>query len=243
VHEPESEAGGAAPWVPEPSSDVRFPPDPATSAARVYRRKRDRRRVPYRVAALAYIFLVVMTFSIYYGQSAFAPSPPPSSGGGGSSSGGAPRNTHYITFGDPTVHDTTCGDGTVFPTETVPWVGSRVALTTHDIFLEVVELLDGDVTGGPTPTPSVNATSVCAGAPPTSSPTWYVVLQNPSGANVAYFSYSQGWAILDPPYTPVTIANGSALVLVPFPQLAGTSFGICVLAVVGTASIGDCAQL
>jgi len=211
--------------------------------AREYRRRRDRRRGPYRLGAVSYIFLVVVTFAIYYGQSAFAPAAPPSVNGGGTSSGGAPARVAYLSFGTPTVQNATCGDGTVFPTVVVPWESSRVPLSTHDIFLEIVELLDGDVSGGPAPAPFVTASNVCAGSPPTASPTWYAVLQDPNGANVAYFSYSQAWVVLHPPPSSLPIANGSALIVVATPFLSGLSFGLCVVGGAGTAPINECAQL
>lgn len=116
-------------------------------------------------------------------------------------------------------------------------------ISTARITLEMQELIDGDIDGGPTPTPSVTADYVC-GAPLSSPWTcWYVVLQTPGGVNVAYFSYSSGWVNLNDPGAPITIANGSTMVMISVPSYAGLSFALCVIGVETLSGLFVCSPL
>lgn len=212
---------------------------PELSVAREYRRRRDRQQAPYRMVVAALVVLGLLNFAAYYGIHGSILGP---SGNGSLTVSGPSGPTDNVTLGTPTIHNTTCGDGRTVQTEWVPWVGAQVAPTTAQVILEVAELLDGDVDGGPTPAPTVTATSLCPGAPPSVSPSWYVVLRDPAGANVATFSYATSWVILSH-LAAAEIFNGSALVMVADPPLAGTSFALCVLGTVGAPSISACAQL
>jgi hypothetical protein len=208
--------------------------------AREYRQRRDRREAPYRMMFAALIVLALVNFTAYYGVHAG------NSGGSGGSPFGLPSSggpSDNVTLGTPTVRNTTCGDGQNMTTESVPWVSATVVPSTGDVFLEIVELLDGDVDGGPEPAPTVTATSVCASAPLTVAPSWYAVLQAPVGANVAVFSYSTNWIILDHSAATVPIYDGSTLVVVADPQLSGASFELCALGGPGGLSISVCAEL
>jgi hypothetical protein len=147
-----------------------------------------------------------------------------------------------VTFGHPAFSSATCGDGQNITVESVPWVSATVAPVTSQVFVEVVEQLDGDIDGGPEPTPAVTATSVCAGAPLDSPPSWYVVLRAPAGENIAVFSYSTNWVILSHTAN-APIANASTLVLIANPQLSGTSLSLCVMGDIGTVPIQGCQDL
>lgn len=205
------------------------------SAARAYHYARDRRRRPFEQGTVAGLVVAFAACAIFYSQNL----PPPSSGIASS----ATSDTGNVTLGQPVTETVTCGNGHPFVVESVPWEKARVPEATDQIFLELVELIDGDIDGGPEPSPMVSGTSACAGAPPTASPAWYVVLAAPNGVNVAYFTYTQGWTDLPPASGPLPIANGSALIVLAVPSVAGLSFGLCVLNDVGTATVDACAEL
>ncbi|MGI0053100.1 MAG: hypothetical protein ACREC5_00290 [Thermoplasmata archaeon] len=185
--------------------------------------------------------LLIGNFVGYFGVDA---SPPiPSSTGGLSvpgPTGVVPLDP--VTFGAPSVHSAICGDGSPEITEWVPWLSAQVPPRTNQVFLEIVELLDGDVDGGPGAGPAVNATSVCTGAPLDHAPSWYVVLRTPGGTNVAVFSYPAGWDDLGAGAGGVPLENGSTLVLVADPGLSRLSFGLCVFGDLGEP-IQQCDQL
>lgn len=212
------------------------------SAAREYRRARARRRGPYEFAVGFLVLVGVIVSVVYYATN--LPSTSPALSASTSSRGGAGGIPQYILFGPPSLRNVTCGDGRNFEAEVVPWVAARISIQTDDIFLELTELIDGDIDGGPTPTPAVTASSVCAGAPPHVSPSWYIVLQSPAGVNLAWYSYSQGWVVLgSSTVTSIPIANDSSLVLLSVPSVWGLSFGMCALGDVGSADIDSCAPL
>jgi hypothetical protein len=226
------------------SADAR-PLGPATSVARAYRRRRDRERRPFRLATATLLVLSVVSLGLYYGMGGFSGGNLSSQATGNDSAGGPGTEIAlpFVTFGTPVVHNATCGDGRAFPVETVPWTSSNVPISTQGIFLELIESIDGDVDGGPAPAPSVSLSDVCSSAPPNTFPSWYAVLQGPSGQNSAYYSYNQGWVMLDPSVSTITIANDSALVFVQLPLPAGLSFELCVLSIVHAPPIDDCVLL
>jgi hypothetical protein len=208
---------------------------PRRSLAREYRRRRDRRQAPYHMMVAALLLLGMVNFTAYYGLHAAAPGSP-----NGTPTGGLADN---LTLGAPSLHTTTCGDGRNITTEWVPWVGAQFVPSTNQVFVEVQELLDGDIDGGPAPTPSVTADSFCSGSPPSTSPSWYVVLRPPVGNNVAFFSYSSNWVILNHASADIPITNGSTLVLVANPPLAGRSFALCIMGETGARFLNACSQL
>jgi hypothetical protein len=224
-----------------PAADL--PPDPSTavpSLAGEYRRRRDRRERPRRRALFAAVVVGPVILAVYYGVHA------PGPGALAAENPSLPLPHVYldsVTLGTPAVQNVTCGDGATVKTELVPWVNASVEPTTHQVFLEITELLDGDVDGGSAPNPTVTSSSVCAGAAPTVTPSWYVVLRSPNGTNVAVFSYSSNWVILNQASSELGIANGSSLILVANPSLAGLTFGLCALGVTEYLSLWTCAQL
>jgi hypothetical protein len=206
----------------------RTPPGSATAFRRALRRTARRRAAAIGIAVVvAAAALAVLT----------------GPGGHFGAGGAAAPPSGALVLGTPIPATTTCTNGESAPMEAVPWVGADPPLTTANITLELVELIDGDVDGGPTPAPSVTVASVCGAPWVTGWASWYAVLQNPAGANVAYFSYSQGWVDLAAPGQPLPIGNGSTLVLISDPSFANLSFGLCVLGIVGGPSLDVCAQL
>jgi hypothetical protein len=161
----------------------------------------------------------------------------------GNPSNAPSSNIDSVYFGLTSVYATKCGDGANVTTESVAWLNATVAPSTRQVFLEVVELLDGDIDGGPAPAPMVTFSSVCADSPPATSPSWYVVLEAPDGGNVAYFSYSTGWEILDHVNGAAPISNGSRLIVVANPLLTDRSFDLCTTGIVGTETLRACAEL
>ena len=227
---------GAAPPAAAAPAGERVP-----SPAREYRRQREQVRGPYRLTIGSLVVFALFNFVLFYGPyiAAGGPEGPPESG-----PTAAPGvSSTSIDLGTPVVGNATCGGNTTFPIETVPWVGSSPPVSTREVYLEVQELVDGDIVGGPSPPPSVTVASLCAAGPPTATATWYVVLQNPSGGNVGYFSYSSGWVVLGHPGADYRISNGSALILLSVPPLAGLSFGLCIFGDLASAPVQACDQL
>lgn len=241
-------AGASAREVDVP--DDGYGPDPGAeptrrSIAREYRHRRARRE-PFRATVYLGVLVALGALVVYFAENV-GPGPigPALTGNNSTSAGGTggPTKTITVTFGTTAQRTVTCGDGQTFPAEFVPWQGSSQGLSTSQVFFELVELIDGDIDGGPGPVPSVTGSLVCAGAPPHTYDAWYVVLQNPVGANIAYFTYSAGWVMLEPHQLSVPIQNDSTLVFLSDPNVSGLSFGLCVLGDVGPASLDDCASL
>ena len=217
---------------------------PGVSAARAYRRARARRRGPFEFLAGFAVVLAAVALVGFYGQHL----PPASNASAGTPGGlGAvvpPSNAPpYLVLGTTGHRTVTCGSGQSFSAETVQWQASQTPLTTDQLFLEVQELIDGDLIGGPAPTPAVTTDYVCAGSAPSANPSWYAVLEDPAGVNVAYFSYASGWVPLDPSVSSVHIVDGSTFVLLAVPDLSGSSFGLCFVGNEGGPSFDQCAQL
>ncbi len=216
------------------------------SPGREYLRRRERRQGPWRAAAIALVALGTVTAAVYYGENA---RPSSGAGSGAASSGrsgpsapasGSPVN---ITFGAARVSSVTCGDGRSTTAVELPWIASSPAVETDAIFLELTETLDGDVDGGPGPTPAINATSDCLGGPPSVAPNWYAVLEAPAGRNLAVYGYGLGWIFVNDSLSSVPIAPGSTIVFLSDPSYAGYSFALCVFGAEGHPYFEDCATL
>ncbi len=219
--------GAAEPVRPARASEFRV---------RSYRRDQRRRTV------LGVLLVVgIVALGLFFAPGASLSGSQGASSGGSSPSG--PSGSVTVNLGPATVATTTCSDGKTTTTEGVPWVSSSAPVSTSEIALELQELIDGDIDGGPTAYPSVSASYLC-GAPVQSAWTsWYAVLQNPAGANIAFFSYSQGWVNLNQPGVGITIADGSTLFVLSDPSYAGLSFALCVLGDVGAPTINVCGEL
>jgi hypothetical protein len=142
--------------------------------------------------------------------------------------GGGNNAPIEVTFGTPTTSNVTCGNGANVTLETVPWDHATATVRTGDIVLEVRELFDGDVVGGPTVTPDVTTTNDCAGAPPGSGHSWYAVLANPAGTNLASFSYSQAWTPINGAPPSVIVTNGATVTILIVPAVANLGYGLFV---------------
>lgn len=211
------------------------------SLASDFRRQRDRRDRRRDTVAGALLVIGLVALGAFFAPGAsLNGSQGPSSGGSSSS---AASGSISLTLGPAIVATTTCSDGESTTMEVVPWVSASAPVSTNEITLEIHELIDGDIDGGPTAYPSVSPSYVC-GAPLQSAWTsWYVVLQNPAGINIGFFSYSQSWVNLNQPGVGITIANGSTLALLSDPSYAGVSFALCVLGDIGAPTINECGEL
>lgn len=181
------------------------------------------------------IVLALVTFYVAFGPAGRV------GAGTGASSTSTSTGSVVVDFGAPIVATATCLNGQSTSVEAVPWLGSSAPLSTANISVELVELIDGDVDGGPIAPPSVTPNYVCGQAFESAWAAWYVVLANPSGENLAYYSYSTGWVNLAGVTVP--IENGSSLTLVSDPSFAGLSFALCVIGHVGGPTIDSCDQL
>lgn len=211
------------------------------SLAGDFRRQRDGRGRRHRTVLGVLFVAGLLALGFFFVPGASLNGSQGRSGGGSSSS--APSGSVSVVLGPAVVATTTCSDGKSATVEGVPWVSASAPVSTNQITLEIQELIDGDIDGGPTAYPSVSASYVC-GAPLVSAWTsWYAVLQNPGGVNIAFFSYSQSWVNLNQPGAGITIANGSTLFVVSDPSYAGVSFALCALGDAGAPTISVCGQL
>jgi hypothetical protein len=218
---------------PEEFEDPRDPSTP--SVAREYRRRRSAREAPYRLMVVGVVVLTLINFSAYYAVN--LPSSPVEYG-----LPPASATADNVTFGATSLSSATCGNGQSMVVETVPWENATVPPSTGNLFFELVESLDGDIDGGAAPSPVFNATSVCADRPISANPSWYVVLRDPGGSNIAAYSYSSGWLILDH-QSSAPVADGSTLVFASEPQVSGLSFELCALGGTAYGYIYACAPL
>ncbi len=209
------------------------------SVSREYLRRRDHRRLPRVGAALAVAIIGVVAGVSFYATH-LPPAPAP---GSPAATGGPSGPTINIDFGTTTVGNATCGDGRTAQIESIPWQSSTPALAPAELFFELEETLDGDIDGGPGPVPSVTPTSVCARAPIQVSPTWYAVLKDPNGTNFAVYAYSQGWIFLNSSAASRPVPDGSTVVMVSNPSVAGLSFALCVFGDVNLPYFTECALL
>ncbi|HTT26628.1 MAG TPA: hypothetical protein VMH90_06700, partial [Thermoplasmata archaeon] len=197
--------------------------DPNSPAA-TYRRNLLRRRAPWKWTA-GFLVVLIVALAAYYVIS--TPHPAGSSSGGGG--GGCPSPcttpvTDYVTLGAPSVSSVTCGEGGQASVEEIPWIGATAPLTTADVFLELREIVDGDIIGGSGSAPFVTRASLCPGAPPSPAYSWYVVVEDTGGANIMTFCYASGWTPVGPGPSSIPLSNGTELFLVIAPAVAGAGY-------------------
>ena len=137
-----------------------------------------------------------------------------------------------VALGSPVVGSVACAAGGSAYTERVAWINATKPVATGDVNVKVYEIFDGDFVGDPGAVANATASDVCAGAPPTSTSLWYIVLSAPNGTNVLTYTVDRGWLNLTGGTGSGTILDGSFLTLVTSISLAGTGRG---LAVVGSA--------
>jgi len=201
-------------------------------SARAYRMTQGRRRRRARLAVAAVVvvvFVVVAVFVLVHTAPppSSAPSGTPGAGNGGGSSGGSSSRVS-ISLGAPVVGTAQCGSGGSVPSERVLWNASSRTISTTDVNVLVVELADGDLLPGVTFTPGVTPTDPCAGSAPSPDSHWYVVLSDPNGTNVAFYTLPMGWVGVGGGPSALTIANDSALTLLITPSVSGIGYGLAV---------------
>ncbi len=194
------------------------PPAAGAGPSARFRRERDRGRIRLIGAVVGVALLVLVAYLVVVPDLR----PPP-----GSSV--APTGGSLVRLGPAALGVVPCSTGPAAIAERIPWINASVTVTTDDAILVVVDL-DGDTLYSTGPLPSVSASSDCAGALPTPNWTassglnvgfsWYVVLSDPSGTNIAYYTLTQGWLPVGNGPWPAPIANGSALTLVCNPTVS-----------------------
>ncbi len=198
------------------TSPVR-PESGAEGATSRFRKDKRRRRVRWTVAAGVVVLMVIAAYLVVI---------PPTSPS--RSSPGSPFAGVAVHLGNSSLDVVTCGTGTSVIAERVPWISATTRVTTAQIVMLVSDV-DGDILSDTGPSPNVTSSNSCAGAPPEPRPlagvgndfSWYVVLSNPNGTNVAFFTITQGWVLVPAgPSTPLTVANGSALTLFCTPSVS-----------------------
>jgi len=147
--------------------------------------------------------------------------------------GGLLPSQVQVVLSQPILGHVGCGTPRNFSTEALRINSTTAPLTTKLITLTVVELGDGDFINSVSTAPEVNSSSVCLSTPPVGGISWYVVLVAPSGANIASFTYSQGWAPVSGATVPAPFTNGSALCFVFAQSVAGLGYGVYVQGVEG----------
>jgi hypothetical protein len=203
-------------------------PEPRRSRAGDYRNRRARRRTPYRVLAVEVVVFLAIVAVIYV-----ATAPKPSIPTVGSQGGHAYPPQVRVQLAPVVVGSTACGAAHNYTTEKLRINSTTTPLTTQTITLTVVELADGDFIDSASTAPVVSATSVCVNTPPAGGISWYAVLVAPSGANIASFTYSQGWAPVGSAPFPGPVTNGSALSFVFAQSIAGLGYGVYIQGVEG----------
>lgn len=205
------------------------PPGSSEGRARSFREREALRRGRRREWIGQLLVVVIILLGIYAIVSArpFVPSTAP-----GPPTPGPPIT---VNLSKPVVGQVTCGNDAIAYTEQVVWANSTAVVTTNEVSPRVYELFDGDIVTDIGVTANVSSSTVCAGAPPSGGGliSWYVVLLAPNGTIQLSYTFSQGWKAIGTGPANLPVANGSSLVVVVDPEIAGTGYG---LAVVGTAA-------
>jgi hypothetical protein len=143
-----------------------------------------------------------------------------------------------VGLAPPVVGTIPCGSSTVLHSEAIVWTNATGNLTTADIYLKLVELVDGDFIGARDPPAEVTASSACAGDPPGGAFDWFVVLGAPKGgAFLAVFSYLNGWEAVGGAPSPAPIADGSTLTVVSVRSFSNNGYGLLVQGSVGGPTV------
>ncbi|MGA8542106.1 MAG: hypothetical protein WB947_00970 [Thermoplasmata archaeon] len=185
------------------------------------------------LAEIGCVALIVVAFTVV-----LTAKPPPTPSPGTPPWEPAPSSAPItVRFGTPTVGNVSCGAGGTAYTERIPWLNSSQPVTTASTWVILHELGDGDYIPDPNAVANATPASVCAGAPPSPSALWYVVLAAPNGTNLLTYTEPGVWASVTHGSTDLPIAANSSLVVVTDVSIAGTGRGLAVLGYVGTASI------
>ena len=209
------------------------PPSPSEGRARSFRERETRRRSRRRELVGQLLVVAIIIVGIYAIVSArpFVPSSGPS--------GPTPGPPITVTLRSPVVGQVSCGNGGIAYTEQVVWANATAPVTTNDISPRVYELFDGDIVNDNGVIANVSSTSVCAGEPPHSGGliSWYVALTAPNGTVELGYSFDQGWISADHGPVNIPVSNGSSLVVVVDPEIAGKGYGLAVVGAVGGSTV------
>ncbi len=143
-----------------------------------------------------------------------------------------------VGLAPPVVGTVPCGNATTLHSETIGWTNATGNLTTADVYVKLVELVDSDFIGARDPPAQVTSSNVCAGDPPMGAFDWYVALGAPHGGLfLAVFSYLNGWAAVEGGPTPAPIADGSSLTLVSRHSFSNNGYGLLIEGSVGGPTV------
>jgi len=139
--------------------------------------------------------------------------------------------TITVNFGSPTVSTISCTAGGTANVERIPFANASQPIATGDVILRVSEIWDGDHIGDPGVVANATPSNVCAGAPPSATTVWYVVLEARNGTNLLTYTEASAWTSISVGPSNLGIENGSTFILVSHASYAGTGRGF---ALVGT---------
>jgi hypothetical protein len=143
-----------------------------------------------------------------------------------------------VDLGPPTVGRASCGNGTMLYTEVIPWDRSSETLTTSQIYVKLVELIDGDYIGGRDPPGTVTPTSLCAADPPSGAFDWYLVVGAPQqGPYESVFCYALGWGVVGGASLSAPIPPGSSLTLVSVRSFSNNGYALAIVGAVGGPTV------
>ena len=134
-----------------------------------------------------------------------------------------------VQFGTPSLRTVSCGAGGTAYVEAIPWANSSQPVSTGDVYLRVYEIWDGDMVSDPGAVANATPTSLCAGAPPSPTSIWYVVLSAPNGTNLLTYTQTGMWGAVTAGTGSLTFEPGMTVNLVSGASLAGTGRGLQVV--------------
>lgn len=223
------------------SSESVAPPEPVRPAAarrrsragraREFRKGQTQRRTTRRDLLVNLTILVVIVVAVYAVVTEWQRT---TSGGYVPPSLGPPVAVNLST---PVVTNITCAAGGTASEERIQWINSSRPLMTGEVYLRVYEIWDRDSYGDPGVVFNVTPSNACAGAAPAPSSRWYAVFCDPNGTNLLTYTAAHSWAAVGSAPLNFTIADGSALVLIANPALAGQGFGLSVFGFVNDSEV------
>ena len=92
-----------------------------------------------------------------------------------------------VALGPPVLGQVDCGASSTLYTEVIAWNHSTANLTPSDIYVKLVELVDGDYIGARDPPATVTSSNVCAGNGPKAPYDWYLVVGLHTGGPTSTF--------------------------------------------------------
>jgi hypothetical protein len=216
---PGSATGGGVGFATPDPAPSGIPAPPTAGRASSFRRSQTQRRSAQREQIGVLLVVLILAVGIYTIVTA---RPYSTSSGYHLPTPGPPI---VVRFGTPTEAVANCSQGGTASVERIPWANSTQPITTGDFTVRVIEIWDGDFIGDPGAGANATPSNVCAGAAPSSSANWYVVLEGPNGTNLVTYTVGAGWVAVGPGVWNFGVQNGSTIVLVSYTSLANSGRG------------------